>query len=138
MKLLFLFFLPNILFADVYVKSLTSAETKKLSSLQKPPSLILLFQSNCQACKKQIKDLYCLEDKIRIQLFASQGSEKELQREYLGFHVDYPAFYASEDILKALDIREDSTPQILYQGEDKKMRFLGYQSCISLQKAMGI
>jgi|FLYM01.1.fsa_nt_gi hypothetical protein len=114
---------------EVQLKSLTSAETVSLNELiQDEATLMVLFQRDCVACKKQIKDLDCFSDR-KIVLLGSFSSEESLRKEYLKMRVKHPSYMIQPSDLKNIGVSEAMTPQLI----DMKLKKIsyGYQSCKS-------
>ena len=97
---------------------------------------MLLFQKDCQACKKQVTNLDCFPLGTEIFLLGTFSTEKDLRREYKKLKTSFPAYYADREALKFFEITKKLTPQIIIFNGIKKMHFSGLQNCAELRKKL--
>jgi len=136
LNFLLLILVTPLLLAATHIKKLNNSQTVSLHEITGSQNLAIVFQQNCVACQKQVKDLKCLEGDYNIILLGAFSSEKALRTEYLKMKVSYPAYYASEDILKTLGVHQVITPQILGFSEELTTVFTGYRNCRDLHRML--
>lgn len=116
-----------------FVRSLKDAETVDFDSFYRKPIVAIVFQTGCGACRKQIRDLKCLEERYRIVLLGAFSSEESLKDEYMKMKSPYPGFYASPDILKLLNLSSLATPLVIDFSRTPISVHLGYKKCEELK-----
>ncbi len=93
-------------------------------------SVIILFQKDCIACKKQVRDLSCLDKKTNIFLVGTFSQDSDLRTEYKSFNSNYPGLYGDSDFLSKFSITKKITPQILVLNNNLKSKhIMGRRPC---------
>ncbi|MCJ8276317.1 MAG: hypothetical protein HRT44_08665 [Bdellovibrionales bacterium] len=127
--------LISISWADTSVISLSDVQHTKVSELTRGNNLLIAFQPDCSSCKKQIKDLSCLDKDYKISLIGIASSEQALRKEYRKLRTPYPAFYASPQAMMEFGLSDSVTPQILIWKNETPQLFYGYKRCREYKKA---
>lgn len=107
-----------------------------LVELKKPTSLLLVFQENCTACRRQLADLSCLPSSVSVYLLGAFSPRAALVQEYKKMNVSYPAYFLSSAGIRDLALSSAGTPQIVIYGARKQRRWFGYQNCAILGAAL--
>ena len=123
---------------SIQLRSLSSNQAKSWSRSESAGAeLFLLFQDNCLSCRKQSKQLSCLESEgVRIRFIAQNKSLKSLREEAQRMGALDRAYAVSLDDLKKLQFTEPATPQgLLFQGK-KSVKWLGTKSCAEIREQL--
>lgn len=125
--------------AAVQLRRLSSNQAQIWSrSNQAGAELFILFQAECLSCRKQVKQLGCLEGtNIKLRFLAEDSNRKALITEARRMGVLSSAFAISKQDLQKLGLNEPATPQgLLYWGE-KSVKWLGVKTCENLKELFG-
>jgi len=131
LNLLFLMAQPS---ASLQLRSLSDAQTQKITLDSAPPQVFVVFQKNCDACRKQVSDLDCLSDTTKVFLLGMFSTEDDLRTEYRRFGSSSPGFYGDTEAKKRLGIQQRLTPQIIIRGKSSKVALQGYRPCEAIAK----
>lgn len=124
-------------FSKVKLRSLSNVRSKTFARERLNNSVIMIFQKDCVACKKQVKRFSCLDEDVRVQLVGSFATESELRDEAQKFEVKFPSFYGDQEALEYFNITNRLSPQILVFTEKKVWKFLGLTDCLQIKEALG-
>lgn len=115
--------------SEIYLRSLSDVSSKKITYESPRPVGFIIFQKDCQACRKQVQDLQCLEPVIDIFLVGAFSSEKQLRKEYQRFNTLIPGVYGDHDFKKIFSIRNGLTPQIVLSFGNFVKSIVGITPC---------
>jgi len=129
-------FLVQISYAStqIILRSLSDVSTQKIKLRSDKPSLFVVFQKDCSACRRQIKNLKCIDDSVNVVLVGSFSNEKDLRVEYSKFGSRFVGVYGDRSFRKKFRIREDVTPQLIFATAKRQDVHLGFLSCESVLK----
>lgn len=116
------------------MRSLSDSSQKSFQFSQLKPSLFIIFQSDCTACKKQILTLTCLDKKTPVYLLGAFQPEITLRKEYKTWQPPFPAYYADQKVLQIFAIQDKLTPQIFIYRKEKLFKLIGLQKCHTIKK----
>ena len=126
--------LSSFIFSESSLISLTDVSRLSIEQIKNEKTLVMIFQKDCSSCKKQVRELSCMEEDYSIKLIGVLGSEKELRKEYLRMKKVYPAYYGNSKALNELEITPSVTPQLITWYKGKIVSFIGYKTCREYKK----
>lgn len=95
-----------------------------LATFKGKPSILTFFQPGCERCHQLIKILQCIDQKypgkfniIYLGIFADKT---QLKKAITDFQIPYPAFFASEELLKKVS-RVKYTPYTIITNENGEL-----------------
>ena len=122
---------------DKNLKDLSSTKFLSFKELMKNKTVAVLFQPNCNSCKKQIKRLDCLNEVAsKIVLIGSFGTEEKVRRSYLKKKSAFKGYYINGDQVTKLGFESDIAPQTIYYSSGKPLQFIGYKSCEKIKRTI--
>ena len=112
------------------LRSLSDSSTVKIKSLSNKQSRVfVVFQKQCSACRRQVKDLQCLKKIADVVLVGSFSTEAELRKEYKSFNTEVIGLYGDKDFKKHFGLSLEATPQLIIQVGQKDFKVLGFKAC---------
>lgn len=133
-----LLFLFNSSFGlpEIKLRSLSDASTTKIELNSTKPKIFVVFQKDCHACRKQVKELECLSEQADTFLVGSFSSEKDLRKEYRTFNSNLKGVYGDQAFKRMFNINEKITPQIIFSKGSKYKFNLGRLACNEILKKL--
>ncbi len=127
---------PSFAVAGLNLRSLSNVSTKNITTTPNTPQVFIVFQKDCPACYKQIKDLNCLKKFANIFLIGSFSNEADLRREYQKFNSNFPGFYGDTAFKQFFKINMNLTPQIIINTTHGYQLTLGGLSCSRIAQTL--
>jgi hypothetical protein len=118
---------PNLL----TLRSLKDVSSDTIDLSQ--PAVFMVFQKDCGSCHRQVKDLKCLG--VPVYLIGAFSSESSLRDEYRRMSQSYPAYMGTAQVLKALGVSAQLTPQLGLFKNGKPEWIVGLTSCDRVRQA---
>jgi len=116
-------------------KDLNSTKYYSFKEIVADKTLSVLFQPNCSACKKQIKNLDCLSNLTKETiLVGSLSNEKKVKRSYLKKKTELKAYFVETNKLNDIGFENFLAPQVIFYSAKKNIKFLGYKSCEKIKE----
>gem|GEM_PF-3139778 len=117
------------------LRSLQDSSSVNLRSLKKEQNRVfIVFQKQCSACRKQVKELTCLKKVADVVLVGAFSTEAELRKEYKAFSTEIVGLYGDKDFKKRFDLNIEATPQIIVQVGQKSFKVLGLKTCVQIAR----
>lgn len=111
------------------LRSLSDVSIHEVKTSPSSPTVFLIFQKDCHACRKQVKDLRCIASQSKVVLVGMFSSEGDLRVEYKQFNSQWPGLFGGSDFKKKFNIKNDLTPQILIVQNEKRHLITGLTPC---------
>ncbi len=116
------------------LRSLKDVSSNRFEVPGASPQLFLVFQADCFACRRQVKQLGCLD--LPIHLLGAFSAEQALRAEYSKMGTPLPAYFANTDTLASLGITQQLTPQLLLVKHNRNLLFQGLIPCKTIKDAL--
>ena len=106
------------------VEDLKADRKIDLSIYKGKPSILTFFQPGCESCHRLIKIFQCIDEKypgkFNILYFGIFADKVKLTKAITEFQIPYPAYYASQELLKKIS-RVKYTPYTIITNENGEL-----------------
>lgn len=123
--------------SDFSLRSLKDASSLEISTTADSPRLWVVFKKDCGACRKQIMDLQCIDQKLfPVYLIGVKSTEQSLRKEYKKFKTKTPAIYGDKELRSYFKFEGDITPEIIIEYKGILKKHIGRLACSRLLSAL--